>query len=182
MDTDSIVNQYFETLFPNPSLRADNLAKLGHFIETPETILIIHGNKSTGKTTLFRILTLLTGDLTRVQHPLFLNDALYQWGSKFICITMSLRLVRPFPNLKPIILRCERYVNQSFATLPIIINRHHISTSLQRLLAQHASTFERYDLVPEYQTLITLVKNRWTHNKVHAKAPHLYTKFINQMV
>lgn len=179
MNTDQIVEQYFESLFPDSHLRADNLTKLGHFLETPETILIIQGTKSTGKMTLFRILTLLTGKVTRVQRPLFINDALYQWGSKLICITQSFRLVRPFPNLKPIIIKCQHHLHQPFSTLPIIIHRHHITTSLQRLLAHHAKEFERYDLVPDYQSLISLVKNHWTHYKVQ---PHLYTKFIDQMV
>jgi hypothetical protein len=175
MDTDRIVEHYFETLFPAPHLRADNLAKLGHFVETPETILIIHGMRSTGKKTLLHLLGLLEGSITRIPQPLFMGSSLFQWGLKQICLTSSLKLVRPFPNLKPIIIHCQRYLNQAFNTLPIIVHRQQITTSLQRLLTRYASLFERYDLVPEYYILPT---NRWP-KRLHR---HLYSKIIDQMV
>jgi hypothetical protein len=171
MDTDLIVNDYFETLFPDPQIRADNLAKLGHFITTPETILIIQGNQSTGKKTLFYVLSLLGGELHRVPQPLFMNDQLFQWNSKLICITRSSFLVRPFPNLKPIFIYCQRHLNRACHTLPIIIHRNQIAISLQRLLIDHAQHFERYDLVPEYHALFNFVKNNWSHFMI---PPHLH--------
>jgi hypothetical protein len=176
MDTDLIVNQYFEKLFPNSDIRADNLCKLGHFLETPETILIIQGYSSTGKMTLFRILTLLGNNFTQSPNPLFMGDKLFQFGDKLICITQSMQLVRPFPNLKPIIVKCEQYMNQKI--LPIIINQHRITNSLQRLLALHARAFERYDLVPKYESA-PLIKNRWLQQRMKS---YLYTKLINQSV
>lgn len=179
MDTDQIVESYFETLFPNPHLRTDNLIKLGHFIQTPETILIIQGNKSTGKMTLFRILTLLTGELTRQPYSLFMNDKLYQWDSRLISITSSSRLLLPFPNLKPIIIQCQRYFTLD-TTLPIIINQHQITTSLARILTKHAQKFERYSLIPEYQSVATFLKNRRQHN--YRNNRHLYSRFLDQMV
>lgn len=146
MNTFAIIENYFQTLFPEPELRRSNLRKLGHFLDSQYTILILNGPKSTGRHTLFQFLTLSDSPI-RTNIHIFPNDEVFEVGTRLLCITSSLQPIGKFPQYKPLIVSCKRHFTPSSKDLEVT----QCLSAISFFLLKASKDFEVYDPIPEYQ-------------------------------
>lgn len=147
-----IVENYFASMFPNVKIRELNLAKLGYFVKSDQynVMLILYGPPKSGKTTLFKLVTLMN-QYYKSHLNLFENDEIFisQDGNKFICLTQSLDLIKPLPNYKVIIINLVIPIPLPMQ-LEIIARKRLCHPYIDEILNNAASNWTGYDRVPKY--------------------------------